>query len=61
MSLTLDPSDLTAKRQALDQYHTQMKVMRDFLVSFVRSNEVFSRPTPRRPALPMRRSPCCDD
>jgi LmbE family N-acetylglucosaminyl deacetylase len=61
MSLPLDPDDEAAKAHALDQYHTQMKVMRDFLMSFVRANEVFSRPARRRPALPMRRSPCCDD
>jgi len=48
------------KRAALMQYRSQIHVMRWFLESFARSNEVFSRPAPTRVVLPTRRSPCCD-
>jgi len=37
-----------------------MHVMRWFLESLARSNEVFSRPAPTLVVLPTRRSPCCD-
>jgi len=56
--LTRDEQRL--KRAALMKYRSQMHVMRWFLESFARSNEVFSRPAPTRVVLPTRRSPCCD-
>jgi LmbE family N-acetylglucosaminyl deacetylase len=48
------------KRAALQRYQTQMLMMRWFLNSFVRANEVFSRPAPARVVLPLpqRRNPC---
>lgn len=60
MRVELTLQEQQAKRAALHQYKTQMHAMRWFLESFVRSNEVFSRPVPARVVLPTRRSPCCD-
>jgi len=58
--VNLTPEEVLFKRAALRRYKTQMHAMRWFLESFVRSNEVFSRPAPTRVVLPSRRSPCCD-
>jgi len=57
--LTLD--EQRSKRAAVKQYGSQMHVMREFLESFTRANEVFSRPAATRVVLPTRRSRCCDD
>ena len=60
MRVELTMEEKQAKRAALHQYKTQMHAMHWFLDSFVRSNEVFSRPAPARVVLPTKRSPCCD-
>ncbi len=60
MRVELTLQEKQAKRAALHEYKTQMHAMRWFLESFVRSNEVFSRPAPTRVVLPTKRSPCCD-
>jgi LmbE family N-acetylglucosaminyl deacetylase len=60
MKLPLDASDRAAKEKALEQYRTQMREMADFLRSFLRSNELFSRPAPVRRTLPLAVSPCCE-
>ncbi len=54
----LTDREFTRKRVALAEYKTQMKIMDFFLEGFVRRNEVFSRPSPPRVVLPMRRRPC---
>jgi LmbE family N-acetylglucosaminyl deacetylase len=38
----LDPVEEADKLQAVRQYHTQMRVMSSFLLSFVRTNELYS-------------------
>lgn len=58
LNLNLTDAEIGAKRRALDAYKTQMKVMRWFLEGFIRENELFSRPQPRRVVLPVRRSVC---
>lgn len=60
MRLALTPEETRAKREALRQFKTQMKVMDWFLDGFARANEVFSRPKPFKVILPTRRSRCCD-
>lgn len=43
----LQPLEEAAKLQAVRQYHTQMRVMSFFLLSYVRTNELYStRPVP---------------
>ena len=42
LPLVLSPAELQAKRQALTQYQSQMLVMGQYLLSFVRSNELFA-------------------
>ncbi len=37
----LEPEEEQRKRQAISAYHTQMEVMSSFLLSFVRTNELF--------------------
>ncbi len=39
----LSPEEFQTKRQALSHYHSQMLVMRQYLLSFVRTNELFVR------------------
>lgn len=41
-SLSLSAAEMQTKRQALSQYHSQMLVMRQYLLSFVRTNELFA-------------------
>ncbi len=41
ISFALKPEEVTTKRKAILQYHTQMLVMGRFLLSFARSNELF--------------------
>jgi LmbE family N-acetylglucosaminyl deacetylase len=48
------------KRTALTRYQTQVLMMRWFLYSFARANEIFSRPAPARVVLPLRHNPCGD-
>ncbi|HUN72112.1 MAG TPA: PIG-L family deacetylase [Steroidobacteraceae bacterium] len=38
----LEPAEEAAKLQAVRRYHTQMSVMSNFLLSFVRTNELYS-------------------
>ncbi len=38
----LEPEEEQRKRQAIDAYRTQMEVMSSFLLSFVRTNELYS-------------------
>jgi LmbE family N-acetylglucosaminyl deacetylase len=38
----LEPSEEQRKRQAISAYHTQMEVMSSFLLSFVRTTELYS-------------------
>lgn len=38
----LEPEEEQIKRQAISAYHTQMEVMSSFLLSFVRTNELYS-------------------
>jgi hypothetical protein len=38
----LEPREEADKLQAIRQYHTQMSVMSSFLLSFVRTNELYS-------------------
>jgi len=42
ISFPLSPVEVTTKRQALLQHHSQMAVMAPYLLSFVRANELFS-------------------
>ncbi len=41
ISLILTPEEVVTKRNALQEYHTQMIVMARYLLSFARSNELF--------------------
>jgi LmbE family N-acetylglucosaminyl deacetylase len=51
----LDPLEEADKLEAVRQYHTQLRVMSSFLLSFVRTNELFSRlPVPLPPATATR-------
>jgi LmbE family N-acetylglucosaminyl deacetylase len=44
----LEPAEEQRKRLAISAYHTQMEVMSSFLLSFVRTNELYSvNPMPR--------------
>jgi LmbE family N-acetylglucosaminyl deacetylase len=45
----LTDDEQTTKLQAVNAYHTQMRVMAPFLLAFVRTSEIFSA-TPMRPA-----------
>lgn len=58
ISVPLTATQQRRKREALQQYRTQMHVMDWFLDGFTRTNEVFSRPAPAHVVLPMRRNPC---
>lgn len=52
VAFTLDPREEAAKLAAVRQYHTQLRVMSSFLLSFVRTNELYSSlpvPLPRQP------------
>ena len=42
IAFDLDPLEEADKLEALRQYHTQMSVMSSFLLSFVRTNELYS-------------------
>src|SRR5215510_8642986 len=46
-SFPLSPEEIDTKRRALLQYHTQMLIMARYLLSFARSNELFSFDRPR--------------
>ena len=56
----LTPAEVRAKRSALQKYRTQVHAMAWFLDGFVRSNEIFSRPTPASTnvVLPLKHSAC---
>jgi LmbE family N-acetylglucosaminyl deacetylase len=54
----LTPSQTRAKRAALRRYRTQVHAMGWFLEGFVRSNEIFSRPSSTHVVLPLKYSPC---
>jgi LmbE family N-acetylglucosaminyl deacetylase len=41
VSLTLTPAEIASKREALLAHHSQLLVMRPFMLSFVRTNELF--------------------
>jgi LmbE family N-acetylglucosaminyl deacetylase len=52
VAFDLDPLEEADQLEAVRQYHTQMRVLSSFLLSFVRTNELFSTlpvpPPPRR-------------
>jgi LmbE family N-acetylglucosaminyl deacetylase len=55
IAFDLDPLEEADKLEAVRQYHTQMSVMSSFLLSFVRTDELYSSlpvPPPRPPAAP---------
>jgi LmbE family N-acetylglucosaminyl deacetylase len=54
----LSDRELTAKRDALHKFKSQMDVMGWFLDGFARHNEVFSRPAPATVTLPLGASVC---
>jgi LmbE family N-acetylglucosaminyl deacetylase len=58
MRFPLTAAEARAKRKAISRYKTQMHVMSWFLDGFARSNEIFSRPAPRRVVLPSRHNLC---
>lgn len=60
ISVPLTAAQQRTKREALQQFQTQVHVMDWFLDGFARTNEVFSRPASSRVVLPFRRSPCCE-
>jgi LmbE family N-acetylglucosaminyl deacetylase len=58
LDLQLTKAQADAKREALQQFESQMRVMSWFLMGFARTNELFTRPDARRIVLPMRENPC---
>jgi LmbE family N-acetylglucosaminyl deacetylase len=58
LSLALSPEEMQTKRQALVQYQSQMLVMGQYLLSFVRTNELFAVESPamQNGSQPI---PCC--
>ncbi len=42
LAFDLDPREEAGKLRAVRQYHTQMRVMSSFLLSFVRTDELYS-------------------
>jgi LmbE family N-acetylglucosaminyl deacetylase len=58
MVAPLTRQEQRTKRSALRRYQTQVHMMRWFLDSFARANEVFSRPAPVKVVLPIRRNVC---
>ena len=59
-SLALSPEEMQTKRQALLQYHSQMLVMAQYLLSFVRTNELFAAEPQGMQDVPQQRPwPCC--
>jgi hypothetical protein len=58
LSLALSPEEMQTKRQALVQYQSQMLVMGQYLLSFVRTNELFAAESPamQNGSQPI---PCC--
>jgi len=58
ISAPLSDDQVTAKREAVHKYRSQMTVMGWFLDGFVRRNEVFSRPAPPHISLPVEHSVC---
>ena len=61
IELRLTAAEQKAKRDALQRYQTQERMMSWFLDSFARANEIFSRPAPPHVVLPARRNLCCDE
>ena len=53
----LDPLEEADKLEAIRQYHTQMSVMSSFLLSFVRTNELYARLPVAQGGPPSRREP----
>ncbi|MBW4051633.1 MAG: PIG-L family deacetylase [Proteobacteria bacterium] len=50
VAFDLDPREEAGKLQAVRQYHTQMRIMSSFLLSFVRTDELYSSlPVPPPP------------
>jgi LmbE family N-acetylglucosaminyl deacetylase len=58
LSVELSGHELQAKRDALEQYKSQMDVMGWFLNAFARTNELFVRPPAPIITLPVERSEC---
>jgi LmbE family N-acetylglucosaminyl deacetylase len=58
LPLPLTTAEINAKRNALLQYHSQMLVMGDYLLSFVRANELFS-PAPQASEQAQEVQQCC--
>jgi len=58
--VALTPAQVRAKKSALRKYRTQVRAMAWFLDGFVRSNEIFSRPTPASTnvVLPLKHGVC---
>jgi LmbE family N-acetylglucosaminyl deacetylase len=58
LDVELTAEQAQAKRESLERYESQMRVMNWFLLGFARKNEVFSRPPSGRVALPLHDNPC---
>lgn len=58
IAFPLSTTEQERKHAALMHYETQVHVMTWFLHTFVRSNELFSRPAPLDHVLPLRTNPC---
>jgi LmbE family N-acetylglucosaminyl deacetylase len=58
LPVSLYSAEIQAKRQALLQYHSQMLVMGQFLLSFIRTNELFS-PESQDIQEVFQQLPCC--
>lgn len=58
LPLALSPEEVQTKRQALLQYHSQMLVMGQYLLSFVRTNELFAAESPEM-QNGSQQMPCC--
>lgn len=59
-SLALSPQEIQTKRQALFQYHSQMLAMGQYLLSFVRTNELFAAEPQGIQEVPQQMLlPCC--
>ena len=57
-SFSLSAEEIQTKRQALLQYHSQMLVMPQYLLSFIRTNELFAaEPQGMQEVSPQ--MPCC--
>jgi LmbE family N-acetylglucosaminyl deacetylase len=57
--MPLTPAEVRLKGAAIRRYRTQVRAMGWFLDGFIRSNEVFTRPAPSHPALPLQGGSSC--